>query len=658
MVLYHAFPAGLKGGFTGVDVFFVISGYLITSIIFGSLESGKFRLSQFYGRRIRRIFPALILVFSASLLLGALLLWPHELERLAWHVLAGAGFLANLAYWSESGYFDIAAELKPLLHLWSLGVEEQFYMVWPLLVWAAWWLRLRPLVLIAGLALLSFGLSLWALGTAPVAAFFAPHLRFWELLVGASLAAWAGQASQARLGLRGRVLAAPLQAMIDKWPVAVKRPAAWWRNLASCVGAGLLVIGMVAINKKVAFPGVAALLPVVGSALLIAAGPAAWVNRQLLSRRPLVWVGLISYPLYLWHWPLLTFARIVEDGAPSRLVRLALVALAVLLAWLTLLLIERPLRLGGHGRIKVGLLIGLMLAVCATAGWIYRSDGLPSRLQGQNVRKVYDLPNSLQDPGYTTSPLFRQVFGDVAPIKMRDFLLTSGPSDQPRWAIMGDSHANRLYLGLAEHEDGPLVNLGRGTCPSLLDVDIKLKTDQSIDCQPLTRQTLDYALTSPDVSALILSAFYLAYNRDVLLVAPDGKPALMPEALAKTLAYLLRGRKPIVLVLDVPEVPGSCYETQRGVPIWQASQTARCTFDQADQERLNEELLSALPLDLRHHPRLTILDPSEVLCEQRLCEEIDPANYLYGRDGNHLNTFGTARVGAWLAEKLRQALPR
>lgn len=650
VMIYHAFPKGMKGGYTGVDAFFVISGFLISSIIFKSLEGGCFSVAHFYSRRIRRIFPALALVLAASLAFGFIALLADEFQRLGWHVLAGAGFVANFAYWAESGYFDISAKAKPLLHLWSLGVEEQFYIVWPLLAWLGWRLPLRPLLLVSILALASFALALLAMRTTPVAAFYAPHLRFWELLAGALLAASLGRGVTVPLFAQHSL--AKAQHLLNAW----RLPSLRLGDLASVVGLALLVFGFVAINKKVAFPGATALVPVMGTALLIAAGPLALVNRKFLAQPALVWLGLISYPLYLWHWPLLSFARIVEDSTPTRWLRLILLVIAVVLAWLTMRFVERPLRFGGSGRLKVGLLLAMLLLIAGTGLGVYHSQGLPERLQAWQARKTHAVPNLLQDPGYTRSPRFAQVFGQVAPIKTRDFMLTAGPADQPRLAILGDSHANRLHIGLAEVGELALLNLGRGTCPPLLDVDITLIDGEAFHCQPLTRQTLDYAMASPEVSALLLNAFYAAYDRDVLMVGADGGAVDLPQALALTLAYVLQGGKPVVLVLDVPEVPRGCYKSARRFPVWQVGEPALCLVPQAQQQALNAQLLSALTPELRAHPLLTILDSSEVLCRKGRCGEIDPGNYLYTSDGNHLNALGTKRVGAWLAARLRPIL--
>ncbi|MBY0406873.1 MAG: acyltransferase, partial [Rickettsiales bacterium] len=345
IVGYHAFPASFPGGFAGVDVFFVISGFLISTLLFENLERGVFRFWLFYARRIRRLFPALLLVLTACMGFGWFGLLADEYAHLGKHVAAGAGFSANLALWYEAGYFDISSQTKPLLHLWSLGVEEQFYLVWPLLLWGVWRARLNALLVMAVLALASFGLAVASHNNTAV--FYSPIMRFWELLAG-SLLAWC---------------------MLYRRECLPKGVA----HVLSFFGMGLLVCCIWAIGWQRVCGGVA----VLGAVLMIAAGPTAWVNRAVLSARGMVWLGLISYPLYLWHWPMLTFARIIEGATPGWNIRFSLVVLSAVLAWLTYRFVERPVR---QGRVSVAWLVALMAATGLSGYVVYRFEGLPQRM--------------------------------------------------------------------------------------------------------------------------------------------------------------------------------------------------------------------------------------------------------------------------------------
>lgn len=357
VVIYHAIPTLIKGGFIGVDIFFVISGFLISSIIFKSLDNGSFTFLDFYTRRIKRIFPAFILVLLASFIFGWLVLLPDEFQQLGQHIAAGAGFVSNWVLWSESGYFDNVAETKPLLHLWSLGIEEQFYLVWPLLLWLAWKKKLNLLSLSCTIALLSLAWNLYHIQYDEVATFYSPLTRFWELMSG-SILAWL-----LLYGKQGWVFypfIKPFQSSSFPSPhtshshFEISQKVGHWMSL---LGTLILIYGFWRIHKEMSFPGKWALIPVLGAVLLIAAGPKAWVNQHVLSNRFMVGLGLISFPLYLWHWPLLSFARIIENVVPSIGIRMLAVIAALILAACTYFLIEKPLR---YSHTKVNLKVGLL----------------------------------------------------------------------------------------------------------------------------------------------------------------------------------------------------------------------------------------------------------------------------------------------------------
>ena len=378
VVAFHAFPNWVRGGFIGVDVFFVISGYLISTIIFENLDRNTFSFTEFYARRIRRIFPALLLVLITCFILGWLALLPDEYKQLGKHIAGSAGFVSNLVLWNESGYFDNSAETKPLLHLWSLGIEEQFYIIWPLFLWVSWRRRFNPLVVTIIIAVSTFILNLKGVKHDMVATFYSPQSRFWELLSG-SLLAW--------FSLYKKDALAHIKSKIDGWisrAVCGNNQESDYKALAnflSFTGMFFLLYGFWRINKELDFPGKWALLPVLGTVLIIASGSKAWVNRTILANKIAVWFGLISFPLYLWHWPLLSFARIVESEVPSLKIRIAVISLSVVLAWFTYKLVERPMRFGKHGRTRVTALIVLMAIVGYVGFNAYDRNGLAFRMK-------------------------------------------------------------------------------------------------------------------------------------------------------------------------------------------------------------------------------------------------------------------------------------
>jgi peptidoglycan/LPS O-acetylase OafA/YrhL len=367
VVAFHAFPGKLSGGFIGVDIFFVISGFLISTILFENLEQGTFTFAEFYRRRVRRIFPALILVLVTTMAAGWIVLFNDEFQQLSRHVAAGAAFVSNFALWQESGYFDTDATHKPLLHLWALGVEEQFYIVWPLLIYIGWRLRTNVLALTLVVAGASFAFNIAWRHVDPVGLFYSPLTRFWELFAGAILA----------------YLTLKKSALVRLYDL--------WSHLASVVGTILIVGACVLLATGRPFPGWWALLPITGSMLLIAAGPDAVVNRTILRNPVVVWIGLISYPLYLWHWPLLSYLHILCEPTPTK--KLFAVAAAIALAFLTYTLIEKRIRAAGNARKTTYALVGMIVVMLAVgilqishlSNRGYTAADLKARRRAQNL---------------------------------------------------------------------------------------------------------------------------------------------------------------------------------------------------------------------------------------------------------------------------------
>jgi peptidoglycan/LPS O-acetylase OafA/YrhL len=428
VVGFHAFPFWVKGGFIGVDIFFVISGFLISTILIGSLERNSFSFYEFYIRRTKRIFPALLLVLIATFLFGWFVLMPDEYKQLGKHIAGGAGFVSNFVLWYESGYFDNAAETKPLLHLWSLGVEEQFYIIWPLILWFAWKKRLNLLTIAIVVGAISFALNVYEVRNDVVAAFYSPQTRFWELMAGSILAYMTRH--------RQNIFPIKIKHRLDAWLSLIDKAQSPYvngkvlRNVQSLFGAVLIFIGILVITKEKNFPGWWAVLPILGAVLIISAGVQAWLNRVVLSNRILVWFGLISFPLYLWHWPLLTFARIVEIEEPSIETRIAAVVISVVLAWLTYSLIEKPLRFGKHSKNKTITLLFLMSITGLVGYYCYDRDGL-------GFRKKFNLQMSEQKIEEERNKYWRNGETEV-----------NYENHHPRFIIFGDSQAFDIFKAL------------------------------------------------------------------------------------------------------------------------------------------------------------------------------------------------------------------
>jgi peptidoglycan/LPS O-acetylase OafA/YrhL len=435
VVLFHAFPAVAPGGFVGVDVFFVISGFLITRIILGGLQDGTFAFSGFYARRIRRIFPALAIVLGATFAAGWFWLYADGFQRLARHIAAGVLFVSNLALWQENGYFDAAGDTKPLLHLWSLGIEEQFYLAWPLLMYAAWRLRISLGGLAASLAAASFLLNIYQTRSDLIGPFYSPLTRVWELLVGALLVF---------------MTTAPWPAGVLRWLRVAPRllPSA---DVRAAGGLALILLAVFSLDRASQFPRWLALMPVVGSALLLEAGPGSWLSRAVLSRPLLVSAGLISYPLYLWHWPLLSFGRIAMGETPSPGLRLVLVLASLVLAWLTFVWLETPVRFGRARTRAVPVLISTMGVILVGCAMTERTGGWPERRVNRSSQagflQYYD---RMHRQGIAESYRAECDFMDWPTGGLRPSIAASCTSAGARetWLLWGDSYAQALSSGL------------------------------------------------------------------------------------------------------------------------------------------------------------------------------------------------------------------
>src|ERR1700682_835929 len=462
VVGFHAGPGTFRGGFVGVDIFFVISGFLISSIIFKGLDRGDFSFLEFYVRRIRRIFSALVLVLAFSLVAGWYLLLIDDYRSLAKHVAAGAAFVPNFTLWQETGYFDTDAARKPLLHLWSLGIEEQYYLVWPLLVFLLWKSGWRFLSIVWAILLVSFCLNVATVRNQPEAAFYLPHTRFWELMIG-SLLAYINMFRRNEFD----ALLIRTSAGVFRTPISI----AAINNAQAAIGLILILAAIFALNRNLSFPGWWALLPTIGAFLTISAGLNAWIKRSLLAHPVFVFIGLFSYPLYLWHWPFLSFLRIVE-GYPSQGLILAAVAVSFLLAWATYRFVEKPIRFGkskqGLKQVYAPILVVLMLCTGALGFTAYEKEGVPARFPAQiaaMLKQPYDMQKEYR---------YKRCFLEVSSQSGDEFAPECiDAADTPGKALVflwGDSHAAHLYPGLRNLQKGMPFRIAQYTgCAPFLE---------------------------------------------------------------------------------------------------------------------------------------------------------------------------------------------
>ncbi|MFK4511390.1 acyltransferase [Bradyrhizobium daqingense] len=488
VILYHAFPSVVRGGFVGVDVFFVISGFLISSILFREIGEHRFSFSAFYGRRIRRIFPALAVCLAAVLTYGLVVLTPDELAQLGEHVFFGAGFLSNIVLWSESGYFDTAATQKPLLHLWSLGIEEQFYIFWPVLLWFAFKAKAKTAALLGALLLASFAANVFLSATNISAAFYLPISRFWELAAGAALA----------------------------WHQINFRPDT--RSWISFAGLAALLVSALLFSPAMQFPGWLALLPVAGTVAIISAGPEAMVNRVVFSNRIAISIGLISYPLYIWHWPLLSYSYIIRLGKPpTPLLATLLLAVAFILAWATYRFVEYPIRFGTDRQRRTQIVAASMAAAGACGLIVWAKAGFPERfahLPGVDARKI-------------SKAKLDSDFKPTAGMKVLDrdwTLVTHIGRGERKVALSGDSllfHFGARVQQLAD--DGVLTAstyfVVGPRCPPVPEV---IQQDKQARCRRLPEQLLDL-VRQEKIQTVVLGAAWSGYGVDDMAIVRNGQ---------------------------------------------------------------------------------------------------------------------------------------
>jgi peptidoglycan/LPS O-acetylase OafA/YrhL len=664
VVIFHASPTLLPGGFIGVDIFFVISGFLISSIILKSLQRESFTFSGFYANRIKRIFPAMLLVLAVCSVLGWFFLLPGEYAQLGKHIFGGAAYIENIILRGEAGYFDTKTFAKPLMHLWSLGIEEQFYLTYPLLLWLVWRLRRNPLLILLPLIFLSFCLNIWQVrGNAP-AAFLLPQTRFWELWAGGILAyldifkpnvihRLSKNSSRNSPGL------APGFSEVEPSETATKV-----NNVLSILGVLLVVAGLLFVRES-AFPGWWALLPVCGAALLISAGPTAWINRTILSNPVAVFIGLISYPLYLWHWPILSFGRILRGGELSSGARIAAVILSLILSWATWRFVESPIRFGRKIWIKTAALALISVIIGAVGYTIHYEDGFARRFR--NLPE--DFGWATAEP-YATPDCRKRVGSDTIA-----YCRSLGSGD-PDVLLIGDSHAASLYHGLAPayaQRSQTLMNLGEPGCVPFYDTETYAQgMRKESNCPATVNHMLEFATSTPSARTIIISL-----RGPMNMLGSDfgedtsGRPEEIlwhgaPEnsrhaemfagAFRNTVQRLSAAGKNVILFIDWPELgfdPRSCLP--RPIPLFSQVRPL-CGVPRVQVEARNRAYREVIFEMKKEFPGLRVFDPLPYLCDSSACYAMNAGHLLY-RDDNHLSAAGAVYLSDKFLAEQPKAVP-
>ncbi|WP_353641635.1 acyltransferase family protein [Mesorhizobium sp. WSM2239] len=530
VVLYHYGFSALPGGFLGVDVFFVISGYLITSLLYRDIKSGSFSLLSFYDRRVRRILPAFLVVLIASIVAGYFILIPGDYEALGEQAAYSALGIANFYFLNNTGYFDQAADMLPLLHMWSLAVEEQFYLVWPLLLAKAAYLSRKSTKAIGALLVAMISVSLayaeYAVRTEPDVAFYMLPSRSWELAIGALMVFLPP--------LKNRILA----------------------EGAATAGLGAILLGMLTISAADPFPGFAALYPCAGAALVIWPKSGHTAVARMLSLKPAVFIGLLSYSLYLWHWPVLVFFRHYKNGdVPSHTEAAALIAVSLLLSWLSWRFVEKPMGRRRDPRLVVSAGALSVIAASCLGATIVIAEGFVSRLPA-NAHAL----SSFQEMWKWTCPQNIHIEGLEG--NLYCVVGATWETAERKALVWGDSNAVHLapLLDVVGKENGIAMAIWHA-CPPFIDNQLVRRVyskhpDYSEKCSRSRREALDWIRREqPDIVAMSASWAGVSgtlYSSDPTVRSSPLGLQLMKSGLKKTIGEIDASRHELILLADIP----------------------------------------------------------------------------------------------------------
>jgi peptidoglycan/LPS O-acetylase OafA/YrhL len=607
VALYHLNVWPFTGGFVGVDVFFVISGYLIGKGVIEDARAGRFSVRRFYLSRVRRLAVPLLLVVVATYAAGYLLLMPQDLSGLANSIIASMTFTANHHFYGTLDYFNADAGLKPLLHLWSLAIEEQFYLLFPLVVLATtkWRRTLSSLVAIAAASMILNG---YVTQTDQPAAFFLLPFRAWEFLLGTFV----------------------FLLLECSWS-----PPDWLISTASVVGVALVVWSTMAFTSHTSFPGLAALAPSVGTALAIYAGTIRDTGtRRLISVAPLPFIGRVSYSLYLWHWPIIVFLRYFLDRDLSGVESIGALGASVVFAWWTWLLIERPMWAGAPGwhryvTIQTSVVASAVVIAIAYPG--VRSEGFPHRLTP--AAKAFE-----EGRNDWTDDQFNCVDRTPDQIDAGDIcLFDAGEAARSTVLLWGDSHSTVLLPAMqrvSRDEQVDLTFIGSNGCPPILGVGTEKRLCLS------TNEAAARMITTVGFDVVMLGAAWTSYGRSNLAfvsgVSVDAHSPLLADRLAETIRQVARTGARVVLVGQAP-----AYSVN--VPNFLAKRQLLSRVDRVfgyDRGIEPSQFNPAFFETAVEQTQAVVLWPSDTLCSTAGCALSVGGASIY-KDAGHLSSTGS-----------------
>ncbi|MEM5493506.1 acyltransferase family protein [Hoeflea sp. AS16] len=634
VILFHAGFELFGGGFVGVDIFFVISGYLITTILVEDIENKRFSIVKFYERRARRILPALFFVMLVCIPFAWMWMIPSEMKDFSKSLVAVSLFASNILFWKQTGYFAADSDEKPLLHTWSLAVEEQYYLLFPVFLIFAWRFgKNRVFWTIVAMAAVSLMLSEWGWRSKSSANFYLAHTRAWELFAG-SISAF-----------------------------VVQRRGVQHNNVFAITGLAAIVFSIFAYDERTPFPSVYALVPVLGVVLLILYAQKDTLPAKLLSTRAFVGVGLISYSAYLWHQPLFAFARIRLLGETTDLIMLTLSALSILLAFLSWRYVEKPFRADAittRRHIRIGTLTGFIAFVSIGLVGI-QQDGFGQRLdkfagwsEFQDIASVGS--THCHNAGRRTAAQLRQA----------DFCVIG--EGEAEVAIIGDSHAGALF----EAANGYLIDSKKsaiaasgGYCAPLLN-----GFEAGDGCNEVMELAINHAISSQTIKTIIIAAEWANYTSGYRL---DDEPGLWRDdqgaavrasdnveifrrSFALTFDALSRSNKHVLILLPVPEFSQDSYD-------WVGHQLLFDRFADAKAATSNLPPISVSEYEQRNDDVLTVFSRhtaqnvsfvpmTDLFCDINKCRQFSADNKILYSDFNHVNYYGAQLIVQKIADNL------
>jgi peptidoglycan/LPS O-acetylase OafA/YrhL len=651
VMAFHAFPSIIQGGFVGVDVFFVISGFLISSILLENINKKRFSIRDFYFRRIKRIFPALLVVLATTLCTGWAILLSDEFIMLGQQTLAATVFSSNFWLWHEAGYFDKSSEVKPLLHLWSLAIEEQFYIVWPLLLLGFTRMTTRVSLCIFLLAATSLFSCIAHINNSTLMFYF-PYNRAWELLAGAFLASRVYEKNPLKIKNNHEKALAENSGK----PEMLNRFSAY-------AGIALVLIAITCLDKNSIFPGWLAMIPTLGACMIIAAGEQAWPNRHLLANRIMVFIGLISYPLYLWHWPLLAFARIMEGNEPSVVIRSTCIALSVLLAWLTYYFLERPLRSGGTRTVRI---LVIAAAAIGISGYFCGNEKIKPRSAMYGLEQIMKAVN---DWGYPRTEITAFHFNGVG--------FDSQGGNKKTTIFIGDSNMEqylpRINKILSENP-AAYNRVIFGTSSGCVPIPHVINSPWE-KCPSIIGNAYQLAVENEDIDTIVIAAswiqyFNLGYASPTLFYEEDGAQYPMGEEdsagekkalaeLERVIIALQNRHKRVFLILNTP-VGGEFEPRQLVERSWgQFGFGMNREYTGAAKTeiiRRNKSFTSRLSAIIQK-TGIIAFNPVEIMCTGETCPVMTEKGFPIYRDGFHLNATYVKENLSFLDQTVTPRLP-